>query len=316
MKDRELLITSIIFMCLFLFVIIAVFSPLSKVFLPFITSFMLCYFFAPLVNILEKLKIKRIFGTAVVYAVFFSALAFILIYAFPLIYEAVKELYSLFAIEAEKRGIDIYSFDFVSSGADKIYTMGIGAVKKGAAGFVGAAASFYIITDIKKVKSIFAEFVPDKLKPSFHILIDDTASSFNAFFRGQIVIAFILFLLEGTLLFALGIPYAWLLGLMGGLLDIIPYAGAFAAIIIMCAVTLVSAPKKILFVLIGFFIIQQLENNVISPKVSSDSLSIHPAAVILTLYVGSFGGFWGILLAVPLACVFRKITQRLLQALI
>lgn len=316
MKDKALFISSIIFLVMFLLIIAAVFSPLRELFLPFITSFMLCYLFSPLVRLFEKMKIKRIFAVLVSYILIFGAVFFLIFCAAPKVCEALKSLYSLLLSEAEKWGTNFDFSKLPQLGAGKIYEVGMGALKGGAAILVGAVAAFYMLSDMKNIKAVVSEFVPKKLQSSFCLLSDDVLSIFNSFFRGQLLIAMILFLMEGGLLFALKIHYAWLLGFIGGILDIIPYVGAFCALLLITAVTILSAPKKILFVIIGFFIIQEIENNIISPKISSNSLSIRPAAVVLTLYVGSFGGFWGILLSVPLFCVLKKILQRLLQSLI
>lgn len=316
LKDKYLFIASIIFFCLFLLFAVAIFSPLCEVFLPFVTAFMLCCFFIPPVNALQKIGLKRTLAAILLYGCVIGGSVLFVFYALPGIADAAKEIFSLLSREAEERGFDFILNELFSGGRGKMYELGVGAVKSLAAVLVGAGAAFYIVADTKRVKKAFLEFVPEKLKPSLRILTDDFLSAFNAFFRGQAVIAAILFVMEGTLLFALKIPYAWVLGLMGGVLDIIPYVGAFVAFALMCAVTFISAKEKLVIFAVGFFIIQQIENNVISPKICADSLKLHPAAVILTLYVGSFGGFWGILLSVPLACVLKNIVRRFLQSII
>ncbi len=313
-RDRKLFIASIVFIVLFLFTMLAVFSPLKKVFLPFVTAAMTCYFLSPLVRLLEKVKIKRKYGSVIVYAVIFSSLAGVIWFFAPKMCAAASEAVEEINKILKDYGIDLFSADSVTKSAEKFYSAGMGAVQTGAALFVGAMSAFYILAD-KNIKNVLYEIIPNELRASFYILADDTKSAFNSFFRGQILVAAILALMEGLFLATLKIPYAWALGVIGGLLDIIPYVGAFTALIISVLVTWASMPKKVLWVIIGFLIIQQIENNVISPKIAGGS-ELHPALVILILYVGSFGGFWGILLAVPLACVLKKTVQRLLESII
>ncbi len=181
---------------------------------------------------------------------------------------------------------------------------------------MGAAASFYLLAKPSAMRKIYEETVPNDFDKAVRILTNDVKLSFDAFFKGQLLIALILAAMDGIFLYFVGIPYAFLLGLVGGLLDIIPYFGAAAALVIMVITALFSAPRKVVVVIIGFFVIQQIENNIISPKISGDSVKLNPAAVILSVYLGSYGGFWGILLAVPLVGAFVRIFCRLLRAAI
>ncbi len=313
-RDKKLFIASVVFIVLFLFTMLAVFSSLKTVFLPFVTAAMTCYFLSPLVRLLEKIKISRKYGSVIVYAVIFILMAGVILFAAPKICAALSEAAEEINKILKVYGIDLFSADSIGKGAEKFYSAGMSAVQTGAALFVGAMSAFYILAD-KNIKNVFYEIIPRELRSSFYILADDTKSAFNSFFRGQILVAAILALMEGLFLAMLKIPYAWALGAIGGLLDIIPYVGAVAALILSVLVTWISMPKKVLLVVIGFLVIQQIENNIISPRIAGGS-ELHPALVILILYVGSFGGFWGILLAVPLACVLKKIVQRLLESII
>lgn len=164
------------------------------------------------------------------------------------------------------------------------------------------------------MRNIYEETVPKDFDRAVKILINDVKQPFDAFFKGQLLIALILAAMDGIFLYFVGIPYAFLLGLAGGLLDIIPYFGAAAALALMVITAFFAAPQKVLVVIIGFFVIQQIENNIISPKISGSSVKLNPAIVLLSVYLGSYGGFWGILLAVPLVGAFVKISYRLLHA--
>lgn len=316
MRDRKLFIVSLVFMALFLITMLAIFSPLKTVFSPFVTALMICYFLRPAVKLLEKIRIKRAAAVMAVYLIIFAALIGVILYVAPKVCGAAAKMIEEVREYAEKMGLDIFTGGSIAAGAVRAYSFGMSAVQTGTMIFVGAAAAFYMLSDMQGIKKACMEFIPRELRAAVFLLSDDVKTAFDSFFRGQLLVAGILALLEGTYFYILKIPYAWALGLIGGLLDIIPYIGALAALAVSLLVTLVSVPEKLVWVLAGFLVIQQIENNILSPKIAGDSSSLHPASVILILYAGSFGGFWGILLSVPLACVFKKILQRLLQALI
>ncbi len=316
MRDKRLFIASIIFFALAVGFILAVFSPLKRVFSPFITALALSYLFLPWVKYADKLRIKPIVAVLIIYALIALAGVFVLTFAFPRVYNALISVWEILREFLERLNLSGYINGIFSNGEKGVYTTIVSAARWFFDFFVGIVAAFYILSDVKNVKNAFKELIPTNLIPSFRILIDDVKLSFDSFFKGQILIAVILFLMDGVFLYAVRVPYAWGLAFIAAAFDIVPYAGAFLAMGIICIVTLISSPSKIFLVLTGLLVIQQIENNIITPKISSSTLALHPAVTVLCLYLGSFGGFWGILLAIPLTCVFKKICERMIQSLV
>lgn len=115
-----------------------------------------------------------------------------------------------------------------------------------------------------------------------------------------------LFLGLGTTigLWALGIPLALSFGVIAGLLEIIPYFGSIAGTFLPALVALTLSPLKLLFVLILFLVLNQIDAHIVQPLVMGQQVNLHPVVVILTfLVMGKLLGFIGILLAVPAAAV-------------
>lgn len=316
MKDRPLCITSIFFLLAVFMFIIAVFTPLKGVFSPFITTLALIYFLNPAVRLLKRFKLNPVVAVLLIYALIIALFIFSVMFAIPKIYDAVYKIWEMVSSYSEELGIGRLKTDVFSGHAGQVYTTVMTVVKSALELLVGAVAAFYILTDTVKVKRNLAEFVPTAIKPSVKILCDDVKVCLDSFFKGQLLIAAILFLIDTVFLYVMGVPYAVGLGFIAAILDIVPYVGAFAGIGLIMIVALISVPEKILFVLTGLLIIQQIENNVITPKISADTLNIHPSVTVLVIYLGAFGGFWGILMSIPIACILRKICQRLIQSLI
>ena len=305
MRDKPLFVTSLIFLCLFVLFIITIFTPLRAFFAPFVTAGAVVYLFYPLVKFFEKLKIKPMIATILVYAVIIAAIALIIWVAVPKITTAIGEIAHILLAYFKNPTIQKYATELFSGGG-KVYKTVVGAAKNTFNVFVGCVAAFYMLSDADNIKKAFKELVPQKLKGAFKLLLDDIKLCFDSFFKGQVLIAAILFVIDALFLYSVRIPYALGLAFIAAVLDIIPYAGAFLAMGIIVVVTLISKPGMIIVVIAGLLIIQQIENNIITPKISSGTLSLHPSVTVLALYAGSFGGFWGILLAIPLSCVLKK----------
>ena len=102
--------------------------------------------------------------------------------------------------------------------------------------------------------------------------------------------------------------YSFLLGILAGIMELIPYFGPILASVPILAIALLKG--KILFIktLVAIILIQQLEGNVLAPKILGDSLGLHPLTVIFLLLSGfTLGGVVGMILAVPLAAIVRNL---------
>ncbi len=315
MRDKPLFITSLIFLGMFVLFAVTLFSPLRKVFSPFITSAALIYFLSPCVKWAKKHKIKPFAATLIVYVLIVAIMFFSIVFAMPVIKNAIAKI-----VEIADRYVDIGIFDAMnerlfSESAKNVYDTIVSIVKITLEILVGATASFYVLAD-ENAADKMTELIPNELKKPFRILGDDVKAALDSFFKGQILIAVILFLMMSAFLYFIGIDYALGLGAIAAIFDIVPYIGAIAATAIILLITLATAPKKALAVILGILVIQQIENNIITPKISSNTLALHPSVTVLVLYLGSFGGFWGILLSVPMFCVLKKICFRLIQSIL
>jgi len=135
-----------------------------------------------------------------------------------------------------------------------------------------------------------------------------------AFFRGQVVVALCNGILYTIGFFLVGLPYAFLLGVLASVLTMIPFLGAIAT----CVLALVIAVVQFadwwhpLFVLAVFAVVQTLEGFVISPKIMGDRVGLHPLAIIVAVMVGTtlLGGLLGGILAIPLTAALRVLMFR------
>ena len=179
--------------------------------------------------------------------------------------------------------------------------------------FVSFAVSVYILLQRgqimnflrKLTMAIFDEKTCDKIEK----YVDSTNRIFFKFISGQIIDGIIVGILVTIGMSIIGVKYAILLGFMIGLFNIIPYFGAIVAVAISVLITLITGGiSQTLIMAIVVIILQQIDSNIINPKIIGNSLEISPLLVIFAVTVG--GAYWGVLgmfLAVPVAAVLKII---------
>lgn len=182
--------------------------------------------------------------------------------------------------------------------------------------FVGLVASIYLIKDKEFFLSLWQKFLSLILKQNIHGQVNETLSEINrvvtTFIKGALVDSMIVALLSSVALSALNIKFSVIIGLIGGILNIIPYFGPFFGMVPAFLVAFFSKglASGVLAVLV-LFLIQQLDSNFIYPKIVGDSVGLHPLFVLISLTVlGHFGGILGMLLAVPVAGIIQVLVKK------
>ncbi len=174
--------------------------------------------------------------------------------------------------------------------------------------------TFYFMKDGDDITDFSKKLIlPRSRKWVFPLMhrIDDVL---GGFIRGQLLVALIIGILSSIALLILGVDYWIVLGLLAGIGDLVPYIGPFLGAVPAVFITLATDPMKALWVVVAFIIIQQIEGNLISPKIVGHSVGLHPAFIIFVLLVG--GALWGLvglLVSVPLAGVLKVIIESILS---
>lgn len=146
-------------------------------------------------------------------------------------------------------------------------------------------------------------------------LLNRIESGLGNWVRGEIVLMLIIGLMSYLGLSLLGVPYALPLAIFAGLLEIIPIIGPIISAIPAIVFTLPISPISAVAIAALYFLIQQLENNLIVPKVMEKAVGIDPLATILALMIGvKLMGVAGAVLAVPFALLVKIILLDLYQA--
>ena len=173
---------------------------------------------------------------------------------------------------------------------------------------------FYLIRDSGPIKaSLYAPF-PSELRASLRDILDIVDRTLGRYIRGQLILGLIVGVIVTVGLLLLGVPFAFILGIVAGLTELVPIIGPWIGGAAGVLVTLATAPDKILWVILLYLVVQLLENALLVPRIQGNSLKLHPIAVIMVIVVAShYFGLWGVILGPPLVAMGKDIIVYLAQ---
>lgn len=148
----------------------------------------------------------------------------------------------------------------------------------------------------------FYSLVPAESQARWRAVGNDIYRTIGGYVTGNLLISLIAGVASTLVLLALGVPYAVALGLLVGILDLIPLAGATIAAILVTTVAFLHTTPAGIVVLVFFLVYQQLENHVLQPVVYGRTVKLSPLAVLVAVLVGAeLAGVIGALAAIPVA---------------
>lgn len=173
----------------------------------------------------------------------------------------------------------------------------------------------YMTAESKSIKRLMLLSLPRSARFRAARIIQDLDRVVGGFIRGQLLVASIVGSLITLLLLGLHVPYAVLIGVVAGALDVIPYVGAFAGWIAAFTISFINnGIENAAAVTLGIIVINQLEGHVIVPNVVSRTVALTPLGVMLALLIsGEILGLPGLLIAVPAAGMVRVLFINLVQ---
>ncbi len=311
---------ALLVICLYLIFI------LKDVIIWFVFALVISVLFNFLIDGLQKRRVPRIISTTILYLGFFALLGFFIYKTAPiLLYELQEFVANLPAYLKkispffEKLGITSFknSKVFMGSLQNNLNNAG-GSFSNALASIFGGAAStalvvamaFFISLERQFVEKILSAFSPPQYKEYLFGLWRRSKKKVSGWFVTRLIgIAFVGFGMY-VILMILNVKYAFILALIAGILDLLPFIGPLVAgIALFSVVSLVSFPQAI-FVILSFFIIQEIENHILFPVIFKKLIGLSPVLVLVAFAVG--GELWGAagaILGIPLAGVVYEIIK-------
>lgn len=186
---------------------------------------------------------------------------------------------------------------------------------------IGLIVSIYILTDREKLfaqlkKAARAVFSQNVYELLYDISLDITRI-FSGFVVGKVIDSLIIGILCAVGMTILRMPYTVLVSVIVGLTNVIPYFGPFIGAIPGFIIIFIDNPIKSLWFLVFIFLLQQLDGNVIGPKILGDSIGLSPLWIItsITLFSGLMG-ILGMFIGVPLFAIIYSLAKRFIAFLL
>ncbi|WP_248085895.1 AI-2E family transporter [Paenibacillus silvae] len=322
-----------------------VFHPLAvlikTIVLPIILSGILYYLLNPLVDVMEKWKIKRGWGVLILYLIILGILTVIILAVIPVLRNQITGLIENFPAYSEtvtkqfeeltgselfnqiQGAINLNWQDYWGSLSQKATEI-LDTTWTKLGGFLGAFTEtvlsivtvpfilFYLLKDGKKLPSKILSFLPIKSRTGAMHVLHDINHQISSFIRGQIIVSFCI----GGLLYIgymiIGLDYALILAIIASFTSVVPYLGPAIAITPALIVAIVTSPVMLLKMIAVWTIVQLIEGKLISPQIMGKTLRIHPITIIFVILTsGNLFGVVGVLLAVPGYAVLKVVVSHI-----
>lgn len=308
---------------------------LAPVLTPFAVAALFAYLGDPLVDRLERLRVPRSLGTAIVFVVVVLLLVAVLLLLVPFIERQIGKFLSQLPVwidwfQTRATPWLVQHFGFAPDTLDTRQLIGVlqahwkeaggiaawllATVSKSGLAVIGwvvnvllvPVVSFYLLRDWDALVDRVHALLPRAIEPTVSRLARDSDSMLGAFLRGQLSVMIALGVYYAVALWLVGLEVGPLIGMIAGLISFVPYLGAITGIIaaLVAAVVQYQDWWHPLLVVLVFGIGQGLEGYVLVPRLVGNKIGLHPVAVIFAVLAGGeLFGFLGVLLALPVASV-------------
>lgn len=281
----------------------------------FFIAFVVMSALSPLVTYFQKKKIPRSVSTLVSFIAIFSLIGYLFLWLVPPI---AKELTSLF-----KNLPKIIESFFPNSSSlldNEVFTKNLPNITNNAFQFLRNLLSnliftistvffsLYFLVEENTIKNFFTRFFnkEDAYKPLN--AIDRTEKRLRSWFWGELFLMLIIGVLTFIGLTLLNVKYALALALIAGLLEIVPILGPVISTIPAFIIAFSESAFSGVAVIALFFVIQQVENQVIVPLIMKKAVGLNPIVTLTALIIGGrIGGILGLLLAIPVTLIIESI---------
>lgn len=275
----------------------------------------------PFADWFQKKHIPRSIAVLLIYILLLGVVSLLVaLIAPPLRHDIPQLVENLGAVwERVTRGfVPVASFDqgFVanlqqnlqvfSEGSDQFWAGALSTIR-GAIGFAAGfvimlVMAFYMVVEEDALKSFFRKAAPAGVHTYLAEMLTRVQNKIGHWLRGQLLLSAVVGLLVYLGLLILDVRAAIALALLAALAEFIPYIGPVFAAIPAVALAFADAPLKGLVAIILYIVVQQLENNLLVPKIMQRAIGLNPIVSIVSLLIGArVGGVIGAVLAIPLA---------------
>lgn len=327
-KQAVFWLGTLLFFVIFMFVF-------SSVLLPFVAGIVLAYFLNPVVELLEKIGISRMWGTVLITIAIVLILVVALTILIPVVSSQLQQfirdglpvyvnrIQAFFAnhsfewikkyigsdsseIQSNIQALLGQSSNLIKSVLNSVLDSGKSLVNLVSLFVVAPVVAFYMLLDWERMITTIDSWIPRNHLETVRGIFHEMDRAVAGFIRGQTTVCLVLGVYYAAGLTVAGLNFGLLIGLFVGLISFIPYVGSMTGFFLSVGVAWVQFYpdqwQRIIVVMCVFFIGQFIEGYILQPKLVGQSVGLHPVWLMFALFAfGSLFGFTGMLIAVPAA---------------
>ncbi|MDT3959736.1 AI-2E family transporter [Staphylococcus kloosii] len=333
-------------------IVIFIFDQVSYIFKPFIivfntivapiiVSLILFYLFNPIVNLMERYNIPRVWGVSILFLVIIGVITLVVNLLIPLIGVQVKSFghnfphyvskvnqffdsvtqYSIVAdyhnqiqshLTSLSKKIPNMISDYTNGFSSKIKNFAETLVNVGVVIVTTPFVLFFMLKDGHRFKEFSTNIIPPKFRKDYHDLLEKMSVQVGSYIQGQIIVSICI----GILLFIgysiIGLDYSLVLASIAAVTSVVPYLGPTIAISPAIIIALITSPIMLLKLIIVWTAVQFIEGHFISPNIMGKTLKIHPLTIIfILLSAGNLLGVVGVILGIPAYAILKVLVSHI-----
>lgn len=317
-------------------------SFIYSIIFPLLFGGLLFYILRPIVNLLERGRIPHIWAILLAFVIILSVLILLTSYTGSIVktqfndfFQNLPGLYEKAEATIDKLlNMDFLGYfglselrvsDLVGRFSDFLQNLASN-IGKGTLNFIGAITNvgsiliiipiilFYFLKDGRKFTPSVVRFIPTSHKANVRKILSDIDFVLSNYIAGQLTVAFFIGVLMYIGYLIIGLNYSLILAIFAMLTCIIPFFGPWLGIIPAILLSLANDPFMAVKILIVMTIVQQIDNNFISPQVMKKSMDVHPLTVILLLMgIIPILGFIGLIIVIPLYSAIKITLKNIVE---
>lgn len=303
------------------------------VLLPFLLGLLLTYLLYPLILRLKRRGLSTTIAILVLYGWLLLILVALALYLLPPLMKELEEL-ALYLphyfkelqemvdfIDGEYRRITLPSplQQLFDEGLERVEIISIQLVERVTSSLfmflsrvpfilLVPVISFYVLRDLHGLKAFFFSLIPTQIEDSLTSFLKELDQLILAYFRGQLLLSFSVALMSTVAYIFLQIPFALVMGLFTGMMNVIPYLGPILGILPPLLLLFFQDSSMILWLFISIIGIQQIETALLAPRILSHELGLHPLTILFSLLLGGeLFGIPGMIFSIPGASVLKTL---------
>lgn len=338
-KKTAIIVWTILGIIALLVCVFLVISNLSQIFALFFFTIAIVYILNPLVDFLKNRGVPCLAAVIITYIILLLVISLVLLYLIPIIVTQgnlfIKKFPGYLKTEIEfvkawrGRLIELR----VPPTAIELLEQTVDQMREGGLALLSAVPSFtlnifsivfyfilapvmafYLLKDLDKIRQTMIEIIPLRYRDDSLDILQKVDLALSGFLRGQFLVALVVGILATISFSIIGIDFSVVLGIIVGVLNLIPYFGPIVGGLIAAIVAFFKAPILVLWVLLAMVLVNIVDATILSPNILSQQVNLHPVLIAFSLMIGgALMGLLGVIIAIPVAAVGKAIVYHILE---